>query len=491
MQRRVLLSMFSLALAATQACGSDGDSGGGSSGSSGSAGSGASATGGSAGSTGGNSGSGGSSGSTGGSAGSDASATGGSAGSSGGSAGTDAGPGDAATDATDAMVDAGNCSVGNACCAGNTCNDGSNCLGQVCSCIKDIDGNYVLRTDGKVLRVSSNVAQQIVDESGTFGADLTGITQVVAGQSHACARKNDGTVWCWAHNANGNASGQLGNGALNGAFIQLEATQVRTGPGPTYLTGVKALSLGSTRCYLESTNCALKTDGSVWCWGEATDGKLVDGTATASPYAQQLKDVSANPITGAEQVTVGTRHACYLKAGKVYCWGANVGGALGQGNQTASAYPLEVTLPGAAQQVGAGPDLTCARVSDKIYCWGHNNGGAVGIGEPSANTDGCINFCKLTPRAVLTAVNTELTGATDLHVNYQTVCTTRTDGSLWCWGSGVGNMAAAFQLSAQNVTQVALHNSCGSGSLASSLRVVHQNGDYRISTLPPFAVNCQ
>ncbi|WP_437960354.1 hypothetical protein WME76_12390 [Sorangium sp. So ce119] len=99
------------------------------------------------------------------------------------------------------------------------------------------------------------------------------VVELGAGASSACARKADGGVWCrgWSD------GGQLGDGR-NGT-----PDDRAFGSGPVAgLDGVIDLSVGGHHA------CAVRDDGSVWCWGDLDPG------ATAAPYL-----VSRGPGAGA------------------------------------------------------------------------------------------------------------------------------------------------------------------------------------------------
>lgn len=103
--------------------------------------------------------------------------------------------------------------------------------------------------------------------------NLAGIKAVSAGAVHACALKNDGTVWCWGWNQ----YGQLGDGTTGDANnMRRKAVQVKQGAGN--LTDVKAISASGGGTH----TCALKTNSTVWCWGDDAAGQLGDGTTGGS-----------------------------------------------------------------------------------------------------------------------------------------------------------------------------------------------------------------
>jgi alpha-tubulin suppressor-like RCC1 family protein len=311
---------------------------------------------------------------------------------------------------------------------------------------------------------------------------LQNAIEIFEGDEHGCALKGDGTVWCWALTTNGNGAGQLGSGSVGGSPVLRRATQVRRGPadaGSPALTGAIHINSGSSRSYIASTTCAILQDTSLWCWGAVGNGGggnfFNDGVAGSRPYAVPILASATTPLTGVSQVGLGRRHACALRSGEVWCWGSNVYGALGIGNEGGQAYPTRVTLPGLAQQIGVGSDSSCALVSGAVYCWGLNNQGQLGVGTPVVET-GCSSACSLSPKQVLDAARSDasppspLSAAVDLNVAYHAACARRTDHSLFCWGAGTTDYASPLIVDAAPLTNVLLHTSVGSGNITGALR---------------------
>ena len=403
---------------------------------------------------------------------------------------TDAGQSDGSADGSSdgaADADLSGCDLGQSCCPGDLCSDDSRCVGSTCSCIAEIHGDLYRRTDGTVVHGPSSmvIQNQVAD------APLTGVTQIYDGMFHGCARRTDGTVWCWGKSTNGNGSGQLGNGSIGGTTEAWSATQVMV-DATTPLEDVERLNDGEAGCYLAATTCGVQTDGSVWCWGAGNNGGggsiFTSDDQTSKPFATRIMESGATPFTGVEQVTLGRRHACALKSGQVWCWGANVAGPLGQNDQDSRQFPTLVTFPGLTQptveQVGAGSDVTCALADGQVYCWGATGSGQVGLGEPSANSDGCINFCRLSPARVIDTSDSDLDDAIDLNVVYLGACARRADRSLWCWGGGVGNVATALTLGGNTLINIAEHTSCGSGDVDESIRYLTEDDElYAVQNL--------
>jgi len=74
--------------------------------------------------------------------------------------------------------------------------------------------------------------------------------------------------------------------------------------------------------------CALKKDGSLWCWGSNYSGQLGDGT-------NQDRLVPAQVISsGVLQFSLGLQHTCAVKKdGSLWCWGRNEYGQLWRRNK--------------------------------------------------------------------------------------------------------------------------------------------------------------
>jgi hypothetical protein len=72
--------------------------------------------------------------------------------------------------------------------------------------------------------------------------------------------------------------------------------------------------------------CAIKQDGSLWCWGRNDSGQLGDGTNTDKNAPVQIMS------SGVVAVSLGGAHTCAVKQdGSLWCWGNNYSGQLGDG----------------------------------------------------------------------------------------------------------------------------------------------------------------
>src|SRR5690606_29370842 len=120
--------------------------------------------------------------------------------------------------------------------------------------------------------------------------------------------------------------------------------------------------------------CAVGSDARVYCWGQNDKGQLGDGTTIdrKSPVAALLP-----AQVQVARVEVGVSRTCAEStAGNVYCWGDNQFGQLGDSTTTSSPTPVMVRAPNGISLSGVSNGIyhSCAHGSDsKLYCWGRND----------------------------------------------------------------------------------------------------------------------
>ena len=243
--------------------------------------------------------------------------------------------------------------------------------------------------------------------ASVFGTTLTGtasvavVTPISVGNSHTCSLKTDTTVVC----RGANNYGQLGNGTETNPATT-ETLVVVAG-----LTGVTAVAVGG-----EST-CALKSDGTVACWGYNLFGKLGDGTSV-----NRSTSVAVTGLTNAVAISTTGTSACALKSdGSVVCWGFNGNFQLGNGMNVASSVTTAVTGLTDAVAIASGSTHSCAlRSNGTVVCWGVNSGGGLGDGT-TVNSSVTVAVVGLTDTVAISA-----------GLNYS--CALKSSGSMFCWG---------------------------------------------------------
>jgi len=354
------------------------------------------------------------------------------------------------------------------------------CYGDPCSCVQQIYGSAVVRADGRLLIVQNGA--QVPVRSAVTDEPLDRVTSAWPGQYLGCAVRDDGSVWCWANQADGNSKGLLGTGVGMAVVNPYTAYQVQVDPGnqpgPTYLRDVRAFHHGNAGGG-GAVLCAVTHAGSLFCWGPTQLNGDLPQTGQDEPYARQIHASKDAFVTDAVELAAGYRHACYTNAkGEVYCWGTNIDGPLGNGSTADAKYPVRAgTLSGISKLV-AGTDYTCALVgagaqAGQVHCWGTNFQSQLGIGPPTENTDaGCL--CKKAPIRVRTGPSAYLDEVIDLAAGTETSCALRRDGSVWCWGAVSGNYAVPLEApSGTPLSQVVLL-----GVQTDDPRVLLANGSY-------------
>jgi alpha-tubulin suppressor-like RCC1 family protein len=168
---------------------------------------------------------------------------------------------------------------------------------------------------------------------------------------------------------------------------------------------------------------AIKTDGTLWAWGDNSSGQLGDGTnATRSTPRQEFTS-----STNWKLVSAGGAHTLAIKTdGTLWAWGSNSFGQVGDGTNASRSTPRQVGTATNWKQVSAavGNNHSLAITnSGTLWAWGNNSNGQIGD-----NTAGLTS--RSTPRQVGTATNWKKCARADSSSSIAI----KTDGTLWAWG---------------------------------------------------------
>lgn len=202
--------------------------------------------------------------------------------------------------------------------------------------------------------------------------DTTGfvVDRLATGTDFTCARGTDGSLWCWGAN---------GTGALG-----LGDVVARNRPTRVDSIGNRVVRLAAGGAHA----CAFTTDAAPWCWGDNRFGQLGVGDTTQR-LAPTL--VAGGMVGAVTQIFTGGSHSCALKTdGTLWCWGDNRSGQLGLGDTTARSLPTQVAPDVLGNQVAAasaGGAHTCAVKSDgSVWCWGNDQYGQVSATSGARST---------------------------------------------------------------------------------------------------------
>ncbi len=267
--------------------------------------------------------------------------------------------------------------------------------------------NMALKSDGTVWAWGRNNYGQIGD--GTFKnrktpvqvKDLIDVVAIAGGYLHSLALKSDGTVWAWGSNW----SGQLGNEAIVGASevpIQVNS-----------LSNISTIACGG-----DHSIAIRSSDGTIWAWGNNYYGQLGNGLSVNS-----TSPVLVSGLSNVSKINGGYIHSLALVSdGTVWAWGNNRYGQLGDGSTIEERRsPVQVMNIGNITNVATQGWHNLALDSEgKVFSWGDNSNGQLGDGTRSE-------------RNIPVEVK-ELEDITDISTGWQHSLALRSDGTVWAWG---------------------------------------------------------
>ncbi|WP_223631978.1 hypothetical protein [Corallococcus sp. EGB] len=281
--------------------------------------------------------------------------------------------------------------------------------------------SVVARSDGTVWSWGSRLIQQgadgswssVLEKSPVKVAGLTAAVAVAAGGDSAMVLRSDGSLWAWGRNT----SGQLGTGNRRGVTVP----QPVSGPPG----GFVSVSVGDDHVL------AMRSDGSVWSWGENRDGQRGDGTTSARTTPGQVPGMDS--VTA---VVAGGNHILAQRIdGTVWAMGDNSVGQLGLSGPAPRSALTRIEGLNDVGAISAGGYHSLAMLNDgTVWSWGDNAYGQLGLGTTNAYSglaqvpglDGIV--------AVAAGENHSLA--------------LRYDGTVWAWGFNVwgqlGNGSTAW-----------------------------------------------
>ena len=262
-------------------------------------------------------------------------------------------------------------------------------------------------TDGE-LGDGTNVPQSLPKRV----SNLPPIVSIANGWTHTIALTSAGNLLAWG----GNDQGQLGIGSKIKQFSPVSIPN---------LTRVSAIACGSNHSLAVS-------NGEVWTWGLNSSGQLGNGGTTTS-----LSPVKASDLSDVIAVSAGLAHSIALKSdGTVWTWGSNDYGQLGDGTQTPQSTPIKVpSLSGIKRIAAGGYHCLAIKSDDTVVAWGWNGAEQLGVSG--------INYSTV-PRQVENLSGIIAVAAGDNHHSLAL----KSDGTVWGWGNNGGG-----QLGNGNTTQ--------------------------------------
>ena len=224
----------------------------------------------------------------------------------------------------------------------------------VSACAADSDRGQDTETsiftdDGETTTTSMETTSMTttVETTSTTTSDTTTesvepgeLAGVRAGRTSTCALLTDGKVKCWG----GNGNGQLGLGDTRSRGTKPNELGANLQPLGLFGAGEKAVDLR-----IGNGACIVSDLGKLFCWGANDSGQL--GNANSNAFGDDagetiatLKPVPVGYLWQLQAVTLGAAHTCAFDIeGRLKCWGVNGSGQLGRGSRTGvGSHPNEM-----------------------------------------------------------------------------------------------------------------------------------------------------
>jgi alpha-tubulin suppressor-like RCC1 family protein len=174
------------------------------------------------------------------------------------------------------------------------------------------------------------------------------------------------------------------------------------------------------------TGLAVDSSGNAWGWGLNGHGELCLGNKTAYAMPVQL------PLTGVTALAGASGHAVYDSAGTLYSCGSNWNGVLGAGGGGSSTTPVQVAGLNGQDVVAlvSGFGNAGALLADgQYYDWGYDAAGQLGDGITGTSSPVPVHVTLPDASPVIHVAE----GGSNA-LNGQTLVMLA-DGSLYAWGS--------------------------------------------------------
>ncbi len=268
-----------------------------------------------------------------------------------------------------------------------------------------------IKSNGTLWLWGSNTYSQLGDGTTVYKTTPIQVgtstwSDVYCGNNYVIAVKSDGTLWAWGSNGDN----QLGAG--------LPLFQPYTTPHQiSTTTGWLKIATGYRHVL------ALKSNGTLWYWGNNSNGQLGNNSTVQTPYITQL-----GTLTTWTDIAAGNDFSVALRSdGSMWTWGYNLYGQLGNGNNNASLVPIQVGAGSTWSNVEAGYSYVIAKKSNNtLWSFGQNSLGYLGLGNTT-------NY------SVPTQIGTSATWQ-NIYVGYYSAIATQSNLNFYGWGRNSGQL---------------------------------------------------
>ena len=289
-----------------------------------------------------------------------------------------------------------------------------------------------VNAEGSAYAWGNNGSGQLGDGTEETRTALTPVVgdvlweRVFVGREYVLGVDNSGYAWAWGDGRDGQLANALGEDSVYpGAVVEADGT-----------------SRASNWAYFSADDqhtLALKTNGTLWAFGDGGSGQLGDGLEEDSDWPVEVLGRNGTPDTDWKRVAVGRDHSLAVKTdGTLWGWGEADDGKLATDCELTDTcedllVPVQIGTATDWQDVWAGDDHSFATkgASAALYAFGDDNDGALGIGrlgDAFEPTPVCTDF------DATGACLAPLEGVTFVAVGLEHTFAITTSGSLFGWG---------------------------------------------------------
>ncbi len=272
--------------------------------------------------------------------------------------------------------------------------------------------------------------------------------------SHGLGIKEDGTLWGWGNNINGQVGVDVGPGIFSPVQVGVETNWTQIAVGMNFSVGIRdgklctwgrnsngqlgfgdftdravPTQVGSVTSWTRVAAgnhfvIATRSDGTLWAWGVNANGQLGLGDFTNRNVPTQIGSVMTWSA-----IAAGSEFALALRSnGTLWAWGLNSSSQLGDETAISRTAPVQTGADTNWDQIACGGTSSYAiKTNGTLWAWGGNSSNQLGLGDSTTRT---------APAQVGSLTSWTSVSGGNLHG-----IAIQADGSLWAWG-GSGNLGA-------------------------------------------------
>lgn len=281
-----------------------------------------------------------------------------------------------------------------------------------------------IKTDGTLWAWGSNEYNQLGNNGNKNATGRNGIpiqtipvkvmddvAAVSAGKDQTAAIKTDGSLWMWGREIH------LDNGQL--------IEYCRT-PADTLVSDVSAVSMGTGGTMI------VKTDGELWAWGNNSSGILLNDDIISTPIFGRVK-IMDNVSAISMYYTLGSYALAIKTDGSLWAWGENYNGQLGNGTTENQHTPIKV-MDDVVSVSTYNKHTIVVKSDGSLWSWGFQgfSGQILGNGGGGNARQGGRGENSPPIQTIPVKIMDDVASVSTADSHTMAV---KTDGSLWGWGS--------------------------------------------------------